>query len=157
VPFTKNFLSQETGGIFDIKPKGTAIIFTISIPCLVAYTLGITSPINRIIAVIRNTSIMKRINDSLASAGNIIFSNELVIITIATFTKLLVIKMVASKSCGLLISSRARFAFLVVSNFNFSLSAGSNEKKATSEAAIKLEHVRSIKIVIELKIIAEVL
>jgi hypothetical protein len=56
-----------------------------------------------------------------------------------------------------LISSRARVAFLVVSNFNFSLSAGSNEKKATSEAAIKLEHVRSIKIVIELKMIAEVL
>ena len=126
--------------------------FAIVKPFLVAYTFGITSPTNKIMVVIKKTSIQKRNNSFVAEAPNTESSKKLEIITTPTFTKLLAIRMVANKSWGDFKSSLAVSACLPSSIFKTSFSKGPMEKYATSEAEIKAEQTSKIKIVKTLKI-----
>jgi hypothetical protein len=77
---------------------------------------------------------------------NNLFTSELEKITMATLRKLLIINIVANKSCGFSNNFKARFAFLESSLLNRSFSFGPNEKNATSDPEINAEKINKTKI-----------
>ena len=103
--------------------------------CRAAYTLGIISPKNVMAKVAAKVTIPKIVSVGLRVPA-ISHIKKVEIVTTPTFTKLFMMRIVASKSLGFFSRSTILFSEASSDSRHRSRSSALSEKKATSEAEI---------------------